>query len=80
MKPPARNRLADAVADRLSLATTSPWTSGVVKSISGALCVVTILGDDYVDIHRLASYTPTVGDVVYLLSGGGQLFILGKAA
>lgn len=53
------------------------WGVGQVTAHNAPEITVAYLGDTY-PIHHLASYSPTVGDVVLLLTGGDQMIALGK--
>lgn len=66
------------VIDRLAQRTVSLRTATVAGSTSNR-CIITLGGGTLSDIPYLASYTPTVGDVVLVLQKPGQLLILGKA-
>jgi hypothetical protein len=52
---------------------------GTVTAISGGMVTVTLAGGS--DTYRhLASYAPTVGDVVAMLQDGPDLLVLGDLA
>lgn len=70
--------LVDALADlpspglRLRTATVASFTGGTVT--------LTLAETTLTDVPRLASYTPTNGDIVHVLQAPGQLLVLGRAA
>jgi hypothetical protein len=69
-------QVIDAIAARgpgVSLRT------GVV-TVTGTTCTITLAGATLAGIPRLASYSPTVSDVVLILQAGAQLVIIGKTA
>jgi hypothetical protein len=52
---------------------------GTVSGTSGTKVIVSIDGNA-VTIPRLASYTPTVGDIVHIDTSGEGWLVLGKSA
>jgi hypothetical protein len=76
-------RLADALADLMGADTAAPYVrlrTGTITATGGAVVSVDLAGATVDDIPRLASYTPTVGDVTLLLQAGPQLIAIGRAA
>lgn len=54
------------------------WTQAVVDGVSGGLVDLEIEDEVITGIPFLASYSPTPGDVVEVLSSGAKLLVLGK--
>jgi len=52
---------------------------GTVSGTSGTKVVVAVDGGS-VTIPRLASYTPTIGDIVHIDTAGAGWLVLGKSA
>lgn len=57
----------------------SLWRTGTVSGTSGTRVVVSVEGGS-MTLPRLASYTPTVGDVVQIAARPGGWLVLGKSA
>ena len=54
----------------------------VVTAITSPTVIIQLSGDpvDIPGVHRLASYSPTVNDIVWVIKSGGDLLIIGKQA
>jgi hypothetical protein len=73
-------RLIDVLARLIEEALASRRKVGTVTAIVGTKVRVTV-DNGSVDLPRLASYTPTVGDVVQIdAMVSGSWLVLGKAA
>lgn len=70
--------LVDALAD-LPGQTLRLRTALVASFIPGSV-TLTLDEEAIPDVAYLASYSPTVGDVVHVLQVPGQLLVLGRAA
>jgi hypothetical protein len=69
-----------ALDNRLTALRDGLVTAGTVAGTSGTKVIVTVQGASLV-LPRLTSYTPTVGDVVVILTAcPGAWLILGKPA
>jgi len=68
----------DAIADALAQLVDSLRLVGTVSGTSGTRVLVTVRGT-LLTLPRLASYTPTVGDVVHI-QGPAPWLVLGKTA
>lgn len=68
----------DALSVRLTELLDSLRLVGTVSGTSGNKVIVTVRGAS-VTLPRLASYTPTVGDVVHI-QGPAPWLVLGKTA
>lgn len=53
--------------------------TGTVTGTSGTKVIVTV-GSNSVTLPRLASYTPTIGDIVHIDTAGPGWLVLGKSA
>jgi hypothetical protein len=74
-------KITDALSDLLS--PTDPSVrlrTGTVSAIDGNFVTVALSGSTITYVPRLASYAPTVGDVVLLLQAGPQLLAIGRPA
>jgi hypothetical protein len=70
-------RLAKAINDKFDLLTASMWKVGKVTAIVGATVTVTV-DSGSVTLPKLASYSPTVGDVVQIAWPKNRPFVLGR--
>lgn len=69
---------ANAVA--MALANAGPpkvWSIGTVTAVNAPTVNVAWQSDNFT-MHYLDSYTPHVGDIVLILTGGQQLVVLGS--
>lgn len=71
-------QIEDALEIRLAELVYDLRKVGTVTGTSGAQVIVSVQGQS-LTLPRLASYTPTVGDVVQIL-GPAPYLVLGKAA
>jgi hypothetical protein len=70
----------DAIARLLDDFRSSLRKTGKVTGTSGTKVIVTVMGNS-LTLPRLASYTPTVNDVVFIdATSPGSWLVLGKAA
>lgn len=73
-------RLIDAISLLIEQALANRHKVGVVTAIASPKVTVTV-DNGSMDLPRLASYTPTVGDVVHIdASIQGAWLVLGKSA
>jgi hypothetical protein len=70
--------LAKAIAQAIDRAR-SPRMIGTVSGTSGTKVVVVVNGQT-LTLPRLASYTPTPGDIVHVDTAGDGWLVLGKSA
>jgi hypothetical protein len=69
--------VATAIADAAK--TGQAWATATVTAVNGDGTLQLDFFGTVDNIHRLASYSaPTVGDVVYIIHGGGQILVLGQ--
>jgi hypothetical protein len=73
-------KLSRAIAQYLNTALASrARRTGTVTGTSGTKVIVTVDGNSII-LPRLASYTPTNGDVVHIDTAGPGWLVLGKSA
>lgn len=72
-------RLDDAVWTELNDLLSRMWRVGTVTGTSGTKVIVTVDGAS-LTLPRLATYTPTLGDVVQIAYPPARPFVLGKIA
>lgn len=68
---------AQAIDQRLQQQADSMWAVGTVTAITGTVLTVSMNGAS-LQLHKLASYSPMVGDVVQIACPPGRPFVLGK--
>jgi hypothetical protein len=72
-------RLAKGIKPTVGVDPLLDIMQGTIVSTTGSKSIVTLAdGSDVPDVYRLASYTPSNGDVVWMLRFHGDLLILGK--
>jgi hypothetical protein len=74
-----RDAVAAAIADLRAELIAATWRTGTVSGTSGTKVVVLVQGGS-MTIPRLNSYTPTVGDVVWIAATPNGWMCLGKPA
>lgn len=68
----------DALATYVkSLGPPKVWAIGTVTAVNAPVVTVSWFGDTF-DVHYLDSYTPHVNDVVFMITGGQQIIVLGS--
>ncbi|QWF78695.1 hypothetical protein [Amycolatopsis sp. CA-230715] len=73
-------RIAEAIAHVVDQALAARRKVGTVTGISGSRVIVSVQGGS-LTLPRLASYAPTIGDVVHIdASVPGAWLVLGKSA
>lgn len=71
------NQHARRVDERFEQTSQQFFAVGTVTAISAPTVTVTVRGASLV-MHKLATYSPTVGDVVQIAWPPGRPFVLGK--
>ncbi len=69
----------DAIERRLAELVATLRRTGTVEGTSGTKVLVRMVNGDLLTLPRLASYTPTVTDVV-IVQGPAPFLVLGKPA